>query len=261
MQSGQELLLTDGLNDPICDQVPPFADQYDVPIFGQMVDSSWVQWTPTVQLETNGPSINDRPEDMINNVLSDGGGEWSNKTGGVLKCANVARSFVNEETCSLSSSPTTCSSIARADLENGNVIVCGSAGEVTNDPSLHETFGIQHEEHNVYKEEVTDNQKTIIWTEIATNKQDQLVQRLAWALSQVLTIVPGNIDARQMTEVYTSFYDIFVRLGLDNYRDILREASFSPLMAEHLTYHRSKSASYVYETEGRYSSADENYAR
>lgn len=47
-----------------------------------------------------------------------------------------------------------------------------------------------------------------------------------------------------------------------NYRDILAEASFSPLMAEHLSYRASKSHSYIYEDEDkRIRRADENYAR
>ena len=43
---------------------------------------------------------------------------------------------------------------------------------------------------------------------------------------------------------------------------MLAEASFSPLMAEHLSYLRSKSHSYIYNDDNkRISSADENYAR
>ena len=32
----------------------------------------------------------------------------------------------------------------------------------------------------------------------------------------------------------------FVRHAFGNYRDILREVSFSPLMAEYLTFHQNK---------------------
>ena len=78
-----------------------------------------------------------------------------------------------------------------------------------------------------------------------------------------MTTVPDNIrDARDTTEAHLNFYDIFVRHGLGNYRDILREASYSPDMAEHLTYHKLKSTSFIYEDEDkRESRADENYAR
>ena len=71
-----------------------------------------------------------------------------------------------------------------------------------------------------------------------------------------------NINADDLTEVHTNFYDIMVRNAFGNYRDILREASYNALMAEHLTYVESKSTSYVYEDEDkRNSNADENYAR
>ena len=53
-----------------------------------------------------------------------------------------------------------------------------------------------------------------------------------------------------------------VRNAFGNYREILREASYNALMAEHLTYEGSKSTSFVYEDDDkRNSNADENYAR
>jgi len=71
-----------------------------------------------------------------------------------------------------------------------------------------------------------------------------------------------NINADELTEVHTNFYDIMVRNAFGNYRDILREASYNALMAEHLTYEGSKSTSFVYEDDDkRNSNADENYAR
>ena len=53
-----------------------------------------------------------------------------------------------------------------------------------------------------------------------------------------------------------------VKHAFGNYRDILKEAAYSPLMAEHLTYLASKSHGYVYEDDdGRMTSPDENFAR
>lgn len=64
------------------------------------------------------------------------------------------------------------------------------------------------------------------------------------------------------TEIYLNYYDIMVKHAFNNYRDILAEASYSPLMAEHLSYLASKSHAYVYDTENkRISRADENFAR
>lgn len=46
-----------------------------------------------------------------------------------------------------------------------------------------------------------------------------------------------------------------------NYGDILKEISYSPLMAENLSFLQSKSAAYMWETQGKISFADENFAR
>ena len=40
---------------------------------------------------------------------------------------------------------------------------------------------------------------------IALDSQDQLRQRMAWAVSQIVTVVEGNIDAYDLTEVYREF--------------------------------------------------------
>lgn len=94
------------------------------------------------------------------------------------------------------------------------------------------------------------------------SQSDQLRQRMAWALAQIVTTVPDNILASDTTEPHVNFYDIMVRNAFGNYRDILAEASYSPLMAEHLSYLKSKSHPYVYWTEDKkIAQADENYAR
>ena len=84
---------------------------------------------------------------------------------------------------------------------------------------------------------------------------------MAWALAQIFTIVPTNINAYGYTEMYTNYYDIFVRHAFGNYRDILGEISYSPLMATHLSYWRSKSMPFIFNTENkRTARADENFA-
>lgn len=97
---------------------------------------------------------------------------------------------------------------------------------------------------------------------IALNSEDQLRQRVAWALSQLLVVVPSAVEiASSHTEAFLSYYDIFVRNAFGNYRDILKEISFSPLMAENLSFLQSKSAAYQWESQQKVSFADENFAR
>lgn len=118
--------------------------------------------------------------------------------------------------------------------------------------------------------------------------QDQLRQRMAWALSQILVITPNQIDTEdEEAEPYLKYYDIFVNNAFGNYRDILKAVAYSPMvskcniykcvtfnfstnysiltqiskMAEMLSYLESKSAAFVLKSEGRVSRPDENFAR
>jgi cullin-associated NEDD8-dissociated protein 1 len=136
-------------------------------------------------------------------------------------------------------------------------------GEVSNDPSLTEIFDVRSNELTFTRSEALRNQKKVVWTEIAVYGNDQLRQRMAWALAQIITTVPANIDAFDMTEIYIKYYDIiFVKHAFENFWDILAKTSYSPLMAKHLSYLKSKSHSYVYKVEKkRVVQADENFAR
>ena len=50
-----------------------------------------------------------------------------------------------------------------------------------------------------------------------------------------------------LTEGFLYYYDIFVRNAFGNYRDVLREVSYSPYMAQTLTFLGSKSSAYMLE--------------
>lgn len=225
MKKGEELLLTNGLTDPTCDSFPSFAEEGDAPILGLLPRGEYVQWTPTIILEDNGPSINDAGESMTTKVLGDGGGKMLIETGEKMKCSNTPRSFINEDTCFLSTDPLVCSAnqAVPQDVTQGGVIVCGSRGEVSNDPALPETFDVRSNGQPSTSTDQLNNQKRIVWADIALNGDDQLRQRMAWALAQVVTTVPGGINGEDRTEIYLNYYDIFVRHAFGNYRDILKE--------------------------------------
>ena len=61
--------------------------------------------------------------------------------------------------------------------------------------------------------------------------------------------------------MFVNYGDVFVRNAFGNYRDILREVSYSPMMAEMLSFLDSASSFYALNREGRISRPDENYAR
>ncbi len=55
--------------------------------------------------------------------------------------------------------------------------------------------------------------------------------RMAFALSQIIVVTPNQIDSDETeTEIFLQFYDIFVRRAFGNYRDILKEVAYSPMM-------------------------------
>ena len=58
---------------------------------------------------------------------------------------------------------------------------------------------------------------------IALDSDDQLRQRMAWALSQIVVITPNQIADIGLSEIYLNYYDIFVRNAFGNYFDILKE--------------------------------------
>jgi hypothetical protein len=67
-------------------------------------------------------------------------------------------------------------------------------------------------------------------------------------VSQLLVVVKDAIGSqRNKSEWFLHYYDIFVRHAFGNYRDILKEISYSPLMAENLSFLGSKSSAYMLE--------------
>ena len=56
-------------------------------------------------------------------------------------------------------------------------------------------------------------------------------------------------------EAWHAYYDIFVRHAFGNFRDVMREVAYSPMMAQYLTFLQNKAQAYT----GSY--PDENFAR
>ena len=138
------------------------------------------------------------------------------------------------------------------------VVTCGSPDEVANDPTLGQYFVPVSEKQTDWG---LEDQKGDIWFENALFAPDQLRQRVAYALSQILVVVLAGTSVQDRTEPYVAYNDILVRNAFGNYRDILQQVSYNPLMAEHLTYMQSKSTAHMWEHQRRHAFADENYSR
>ena len=98
--------------------------------------------------------------------------------------------------------------------------------------------------------------RTNAWIQHVRSAKDQLRQRVAWALSQILVVgtqgfnyhfqfEPLDLYSRPLkrpARLWMNWYDILVRHAFDNYLDLLKEVTFSPLMGawheDEVIFHR-----------------------
>ena len=103
--------------------------------------------------------------------------------------------------------------------------------------------------------------KRVIWHHAAITADDQLRQRVAWALAQTFVLGEAGSSQDDATEQWTHFYDIFVRHAFGNFSNILSEVTYHPKMGDYLTYVDNKKEE---DTDGDMVPdifPDENYAR
>ena len=94
------------------------------------------------------------------------------------------------------------------------------------------------------------------WWQAAMTAPDQLRQRVAYALSQILVVSDRADELADAPEGLADYYDVLVRGAFGNYRDLLLEVTLHPVMGfylSHLNNARSDPQT------GRF--PDENYAR
>ena len=151
------------------------------------------------------------------------------------RCANVERNFLNEDQYYLSTNPYACTQEYFPGIKGEygkGVVVCGSPGKVGNDLTLggHMSrgafdFTMQDTDETSPFPDIVDQQYAV-WNSIAVWGQDQLWQRMAWALYQLL-IVTKHITGNSQTEDWVNYYNIFVRNAFGNYYNIFKEIAFS----------------------------------
>ena len=94
------------------------------------------------------------------------------------------------------------------------------------------------------------------WYERAIAGDDQLRQRAAFALSQIFVVSTEPRDWLFKSHLHARYMDIMQESAFGNFRDLLEEVTYSPLMGEWLTYIGSERANAQ-----TGSMPDENYAR
>ncbi|MCL1125911.1 DUF1800 domain-containing protein [Shewanella surugensis] len=90
--------------------------------------------------------------------------------------------------------------------------------------------------------------KTALWGE------DQLRQRMAFALSQILVVSQNAAKLYERQAGLIHYYDLLVQHALGNYNDLLHAVTLSPVMGKYLTHLGNAKASGSIRP-------DENYAR
>lgn len=103
---------------------------------------------------------------------------------------------------------------------------------------------------------VHGNNVTTPFARNAIAGEDQLRQRVAFALSQILVVSRRDANLEEKTEAITNYYDMLVKNALGNYGDLLREVTFHPSMGWYLSHAGNQKAD---PSIPRY--PDENYAR
>ena len=103
------------------------------------------------------------------------------------------------------------------------------------------------------RQDTNRNHSDYIWKNLL-DADDQLRQRMFFALSQIFVISDLSFSDRGFTTAY--YTDILTRNAFGNYRQLLEEITYSPAMAAYLTYYRNRKGD---PRTGRM--PDENYAR
>ncbi|MFT3870922.1 MAG: DUF1800 domain-containing protein [Nibricoccus sp.] len=85
---------------------------------------------------------------------------------------------------------------------------------------------------------------------------DQLRQRVAYALSQILVISDNDSAVGDAQEGSSSYYDMLARNALGNFRTLLMDVTRHPMMGRYLSHYKNRKANPTTGTR-----PDENYAR
>lgn len=120
--------------------------------------------------------------------------------------------------------------------------------------SFYPDDGNFRDENNNPLQELVFRASDSFW-EKAVAGDDQLRQRMAFALSQILVISRQSMLG-QFSHTIAAYMDILTRGAFGNFRDLLEDVTYSPAMAVYLTYLRNEKADPI---TGRV--PDENYAR
>jgi uncharacterized protein (DUF1800 family) len=103
---------------------------------------------------------------------------------------------------------------------------------------------------------VTQNNRQAAWWLISVTGQDQLRQRVAFALSEIFVTSDVASQLANEADGVADYYDLLANDAFGNFRQLLQDVTLSPAMGNYLNMLRNAKANAAKGT-----SADENYAR
>lgn len=106
------------------------------------------------------------------------------------------------------------------------------------------------------KQRINNQNRQAAWWRIALTAPDQLRQRVAFALSEILVVSDANDTLAGNPEALAAYYDLLARDAFGNFRRLLEDVTFSPIMGAYLSHLKNAKAD-----PARGISPDENYAR
>ncbi len=96
--------------------------------------------------------------------------------------------------------------------------------------SLHLPLVMEYPDDN----DLNQGHRYEVWWRQAITAEDQLRQRIAFALSEIL-VISDKSSLSQTPYGIAGYYDILVRNAFGNYRDLLEEVTLSPMMGVYLS--------------------------
>ncbi len=108
---------------------------------------------------------------------------------------------------------------------------------------------------------ISGEQRAGLWNKIAITAEDQLRQRMAFALSEIFVVSDQNKFLEIRQTLVAEYYDLLVRGAFGNYRDLLEQVTRSPAMGYYLSHLRNRKKELVAPTTDTYVTPDENFAR
>lgn len=98
--------------------------------------------------------------------------------------------------------------------------------------------------------------RTDAWWWVSVRGQDQLRQRVAFALSQLFVVSELELAGGENARALATYYDLLAQHAFGNYADLLEAVTLSPIMGVYLSHVRNEKAQPALNIR-----PDENYAR